>query len=97
MSFTLLPKDNFKDFEGPPRSLPRSRGHELEWLDACKSGKPAMSNFDYAGPIAQFGLLGDVVTLFDGKIEFDPLAIKIPNPAEANEALRRQYRQGWVL
>lgn len=97
MSFKLLPEDKFKDFEGPPRSLPRSRGHEREWLDACKSGTPAMSNFNYAGPLAQFVLLGNVATLFDGKIEFDPLATKVPDPAEANEALRREYRQGWVL
>jgi hypothetical protein len=56
-----------------------------------------MSNFDYAGPLAQFVLLGNVATLYDGKIEFDPLATRIPDPTEANEALRREYRQGWVL
>ncbi len=97
MSFSLLPEDRFKDFEGPARSLPRSRGHEREWLDACKGGPPAMSNFDYTGPLTQFVLLGNVATLFDQKIEFDPLAMKIVNIPEANEALRREYRQGWSL
>ena len=97
MSFTLLPKDKFKDFQGPPHSLPRSRGHEREWLDACKGGPAAMSNFDYAGPLTEFVLLGNVATLFEQKIEFDPLAMKIVNVAEANEALRREYRKGWSL
>jgi len=97
MSFSLLPEDRFKDFKGPERSLPRSRGHEREWLDACKGGPPAMSNFDYASPLTQFVLLGNVATLFDQKIEFDPLAMKIANIPEANEALRREYRQGWSL
>jgi len=96
-SFSLLPKDKFKDFEGPERSLPRSRGHEREWLDACKGGPPAMSNFDYACPLTEFVLLGNVATLFGHKIEFDPQALKIVNIAEANDALRREYRKGWSL
>jgi len=97
MSFSLLPKDKFKDFEGPERSLPRSRGHEREWLDACKGGPPAMSNFDYACPLTEFVLLGNVATLFGHTIEFDPQALKIVNIAEANDALRREYRKGWSL
>ena len=96
-SFTLLPEDKFKDFEGPAPSLPRSRGHEREWLDACKGGPPAMSNFDYTGPLTEFVLLGNVATQFEQKLEFDPLAMKIVNVAEANKALSREYRQGWPL
>jgi hypothetical protein len=30
-------------------------------------------------------------------LEFDPLACKITNHAEADAALRRQYRPGWSL
>jgi len=96
-SFTLLPEHKFKDFKGPSPSLPRSRGHEREWLDACKGGPPAMSNFNYAGPLTEFVLLGNVATLFGQRIEFDPQALKIVNIAEANEVLRRKYRQGWSL
>ncbi|MCK4292829.1 MAG: Gfo/Idh/MocA family oxidoreductase [Planctomycetes bacterium] len=96
-SYTLLPKDKFEGFEVPESSLPRSRGHEREWVDACKGGPAAMSNFDYAGPLAEFVLLGNVATQFEGKIEFDPAAMKIVNIAKANEALRREYRKGWSL
>jgi hypothetical protein len=96
-SFSLLPKDKFEDFQGPPHSLPRSRGHEREWFDACKGGKPAMSNFDYSGPLTQFVLLGNVATQFERKLEFDPLAMKIVNFAQANKALGREYRRGWSL
>ena len=97
MSFSLLPKDKFEDFEGPPRSLPRTNGHEREWLNACKGGPPAMSNFDYAGRLAEFVLLGNVATLVGETIEFDPVAMKIVNNAEADQALRHEYRQGWSL
>ena len=76
---TLLPKEKFKDFQGPAPSLPRSRGHEKEWLDACQGGPAAMSNFDYSGPLTEFVLLGNVATLFGKTIEYDPAAMKIVN------------------
>src|SRR5439155_4712946 len=33
--------------EGVPQTLPRSNGHHRDWLDACKGGQPAGSNFEY--------------------------------------------------
>jgi predicted dehydrogenase len=96
-SFTLLPEKDFKDFEGPPRTLPRSRGHEREWLDACKGGPTPMSNFNYADPLAEFVLLGNVATLVGEIIEFNPIEMKVLNNAQANAALGREYRQGWSL
>jgi len=95
--FNLLPEEQFKDFEGPEPWLPRSRGHEREWLDACRGGPPAMSNFDYAAPLCEFLLLGNVATQFEGPLEYDPLACKITNNAEADAALRREHRTGWEL
>jgi hypothetical protein len=97
MSFSLLLEDKFKDFDGPPRTLPRTNGHEREWLSACKGGPPTMSNFDYAGRLAEFVLLGNVATLVGEKIEFDPAEMKIVNNSEADQALRHEYRQGWSL
>ncbi|MEJ2701243.1 MAG: Gfo/Idh/MocA family oxidoreductase [Sedimentisphaerales bacterium] len=96
-SFTLLPEKDFKDFEGPPRTLPRSRGHEREWLDACKGGPTPMSNFNYADPLVEFVLLGNVATLVGEIIEFNPIEMKVLNNAQANAALGREYRQGWSL
>ena len=97
MSFSLLPEDKFTQFEEPPRTLPRTRGHENEWLEACKGGPAAMSNFNYADPLAEFVLLGNVATLVGEPIEFDPVEMKIANNAEADAALRYEYRRGWSL
>jgi len=47
--------------------------------------------------LAEFVLLGNVATLFEGKIEFDPVEMEIVNNAAANRALRREYREGWSL
>lgn len=94
---TLLPEEQFKDLEGPPESLPRSRGHEREWLEACKGGPAAMSNFDYSGPLTEFVLLGNVATLSGERIEYDPVRMRVTSSNKANDALRREYRDGWSL
>jgi len=96
-TFSLLPRDTFKDFKGPAPTLPRSPGHEREWLNAVKGGPAAMSNFDYGGPLAEFVLLGNVATLMGTPIEYDPLAAKVVNLPEADDALKRRYREGWSL
>lgn len=96
-SFTLLPEDQFKTPPDVARSLPRSRGHEQEWLDACRGGPAAMSSFDYGGPLSEFVLFGNVATQFKEKLEFDPVQMKVVNVAAANDALRREYRKGWEL
>ncbi len=96
-SFSLLPEDKFRDFQGPPRTLPRSGSHEREFTAACQGGPRPMSNFDYAGPLVEFLLLANVATQFGETLEFDPLACRITNHDEANAALSRPYRNGWTL
>lgn len=96
-TFTLLPEEKFKGLEMPAPVLPRARGHEREWFDACRGGPPALSNFDYAGPLAEFVLLGNIATQMPGKLEFDPQALKFVGNADADKLLRRECRQGWAL
>ncbi len=96
-NFVLLPQKEFEGFEGPPPTLPRTKGHHYEWLSACKGeGKP-MSSFDYAGCLTEFVLLGNVALFAGQPIEYEPTTGKIVNAPEANELLHRPYRQGWQL
>lgn len=96
-TYGLLPEGRFQELEKIPESLPRSPGHEREWLAACKGGPAAMSNFDYAGPLTEFLMLGNVATQFAGPIEFDPLTCRITNDPDADAALDYRYREGWSL
>src|SRR5262249_32085268 len=41
----LLPEKQFRDYNPPKPTLPRSPGHHAEWIRACKGGAAAMSNF----------------------------------------------------
>ncbi|MFH1718168.1 MAG: Gfo/Idh/MocA family oxidoreductase [Planctomycetota bacterium] len=102
--YTLLPESLRKEFGKPPKMLDRSPGHHIEWIQACKGGKPAGSNFDHAGPLAEAVLLGNVALrpsmkekLTRTKLLWDSKNFKITNMPEANEFLRCGYRDGWSL
>ncbi len=104
LEYTLLPESKRKEFGKPPKIIPRSPGHHQEWIDACKGGKPAGSNFDHAGPLAEAVLLGNVALrpeikekLTRTSLHWDGPAFKFTNMPEANKFLRRRYRKGWTL
>ena len=87
-----------------PKTIPRSADHYREWIAACKGGKAAGSNFDFAGPLAESVLLGNValrVQLRDDltlrKLLWDSAALKFTNLDEANRFIRNEYRAGWSL
>jgi predicted dehydrogenase len=101
---TIYPESAAKQAGQVPKSIPRSLGHYQEWIAACKGGKPAGSNFDWAGPLAESVLLGNValrvqlrenLTLY--KLLWDSTALKFTNLEEANRFVRREYRAGWSL
>jgi len=71
------------------------RNHHQEWLQACKGGPKALSNFDYAGSMTEAVLLGNVALRAGRKILWDSKALKVTNLPEANHFLRTEYRKGW--
>jgi predicted dehydrogenase len=86
-----------KDFEAPPKTIARSIGHYAEWIAACKGGAAAGSNFDYAGPLTEMVLLGNVALRTGRRIEWDSETMQVRNVPEAARLIRREYRAGWTL
>jgi hypothetical protein len=83
-----------------PQSIPRSPGHNQEWFQAMKEGKPelAYSNFDIAAYLTEIILLG-CVALRHGvgkRIDWDGPGAKAKN-ADVSRLTKRQYRAGWEL
>jgi hypothetical protein len=100
----LLPEARSKEYGKPPRVLPRSPGHHKEWINACKGGEPAGSNFDVAGPLTEVVLLGNVALrmgqqLYEKglKLYYDGPNMKVTNLPEANKYIQSEYREGWTL
>ncbi len=93
----LLPMSLAKEFPKPDKSIPRSVGHHRDWIDACKGGKPGGAHFDYAGPLTENVLLGNLAIRVGKKLEWDGPGMKCTNVPEANEFIRCAYRDGWAL
>ena len=96
-----------------------SFGHHRKWVDACKAGfnskehKNLTSSFDYAGPMTETVLMGNLAIRSymlrkpnnKGRLDFyarkkllwDGDNIKITNLDEANQFVGREYRKGWEI
>jgi hypothetical protein len=88
-------------------------GHYLQWVNACIAGygkKQLSSPFEYAGPLTETILMGNLALRawnikgpggkgWPGrkKLLWDAKNMKITNFDEANQFVRREYRNGWSL
>ncbi len=100
----IIPEKRRRAFDPPPKTIPRSPGHHREWLDACRGGTPAGSNFDWAGPLAEAVLLGNIALrrelrndIAKMRLRWDGEKMKVTNLPAANRFIRREYRAGWTL
>lgn len=75
-----------------------SQDHYHGWIDGCLSGKQPSDGFDYGGPLTEAVLLGNIAARYRGtKLMWDAAAMRITNHEEANQWLRREYRDGWEI
>jgi predicted dehydrogenase len=94
----LIPASKNAAYQRPARTLPRSRGHHEDWLEACKGGSPAGSNFNYGGPLTEVALLGVLALRFNGqKLEWNPQSMQVSNLPEANRYVAPACRGGWQV
>ena len=97
-NFFLLPETRFEKLDSPPpASLPRSKGHHQEFVDACKGRGQTFSSFSIGGPLTEIMQLANLAALVEGTLEYDIVSGKILNHDKADQLLHRKYRQGWVL
>ena len=93
----IIPESKMQEYTPPKPSIPRSVGHRQEWIEACKGVGSAQSNFEFAGPLTETVLLGNIALRTGKKLNWDPENMKITNVPEANAFLHRTYRQGWHM
>jgi len=106
------------DLKAPKNELPE-HGHHASWVEACKEGfgkskhKALTSSFDYAGPLTESILMGNLAIRsymlreersrgghqYPGRkrLLWDGANMKITNFEKANQFVRRAYRKGWTL
>jgi hypothetical protein len=94
---TILDEVRAKKFADLPRTLPRRAGTWGEWFEACRGGEPAGCNFDWAGPLTEFVLLGNLAIRTGKRIEYDDATMRISGNEDADAMLRETYHNGWSL
>ncbi len=85
------------EFQRPEPTIPRSKGHYRDWLDACKGGEKAGSHFEYGAKLTELALLGVASMRLGKRIEWDAEAMKAKDLPEADAILKESYRSGWEI
>jgi len=93
----IIPEPKMQAYNLPPETIPRVSEHRLDWIEACQGQDPASSNFDYAGPLTEVVLLGNVALRTGKKIYWDGPHMKATNAPEADEYIKPAFREGWGL
>ncbi len=98
MNYLLIPESKRKAYGQAPKVLPRSPGQYQEWINACRGGEPAGSDFArHSGLLTETPLLGNIAMRVGGKLMWDGPRLNITNDPSANQFLYREYRKGWIL
>jgi predicted dehydrogenase len=79
-----------------PKRHAKSPDHYKNWIESCKSGKMAGSDFSYGGPLTEIALLGLAAIRCKGeKLLWDAAAGRFKNSERANRMLKPVFREGW--
>jgi hypothetical protein len=79
-----------------PVTLPRTKGHMQEWLDACKGGPPTFQPFAVAACVAEPAMVGMVALRLGKPIEWDSDALKAKGMPEADRFIHLPLRTKWL-
>jgi predicted dehydrogenase len=108
----LLPTARTKEVKVPQTLARVPEGHYVQWVNACIAGygkKELSSSFDYAGPLTETILMGNLALrawniknekgAFIGrkKLLWDAENMKITNFDEANAFVKRDYKNNYSL
>ncbi len=93
----LLPLELHREYKRPAKTIPRVEGHHADWLQACRGGRPASSNFEYGARLVEFIMLGNVALRARRLLKWDGPGMRFTNAPEADRYLKETYRSGWEL
>ncbi|TSA55544.1 MAG: gfo/Idh/MocA family oxidoreductase [Planctomycetaceae bacterium] len=99
----LLPYERMREFSKnkPAQTLKRiETSHEGNWIEACKTGGKATSNFDYSGPLTEMVTMGNLAIRPENvgkKLLWDGENMRVTNDEGANDFVQMHYRDGWSL
>ena len=94
---TLFPKEKFADFQPPAPTYPPGVGHQRQWVEAIKAGKPEQCecNFVYAAPYMEsICVAANMHREAVDKVAWNPEAMKTDSDV-VNKHFKPEFRSGW--
>jgi predicted dehydrogenase len=79
-----------------PQTLPRSKGHGQEWLDACRGEGQVFSDFETGGKLTEIALAGVVGLRVGRSIQWNGEKMESPDAPEAARFVRTPCRPAWL-
>ncbi len=89
--------ETLDDIAEIPQSIPRSPGHQRNFLDAVKSRNQPESNLAYAREMALPMYLALISFRLKRKLKWNSLTEQFEGDHAANYLLSREYRTPWSL
>jgi len=93
----IIPEKRMQQYEQPAPTIPRSQGHHRDWINACKGGPPASSNFDNGARLTEIALLGIVALRTGTTIHWDGPNMTATNALRAEPFIHGHFRKGWAI
>ncbi len=93
----IIPETKMQEYKRPAKTIARSKGHHRDWLDACKGGPPASSNFNYSGPMTEVILLGNVALRAREKLAWNAEKMKATNSDKADQYIKPEFHNAWTI
>jgi predicted dehydrogenase len=93
----IIPEQKMRQYRQPPRTIPRSQGHHRDWIDACKGGPLASSNFEYGAHLTEIALLGVAALRTGETLHWDGPNMRVTNTPKAEPFIRGHFRKGWEI
>ena len=93
----VLPADGGEAPPAPKQTIRRVEDHYRDWLDACKGGPAALSNFDYATRLTEITLLGVLAIRAGQPLEWDHENARATNVPNLEPLIEGTYRKGWEV
>ncbi len=88
--------DNHEAAKAIPETIPRSKGHMDEWLDACRGQGKVFADFDFGGHLTEIGLAGIVALRLQREIPWDGPNMNVPGLPEADRYIRKEDRPKYL-
>jgi uncharacterized protein YuzE len=93
----IIPETKMKAYKRPAKTLPRSKGHHRNWIDACKNGGATVSNFEYGAKLTELILLGNLAIRAGKRIYWDAEQMKVKGMGQLDSIIREEYIAEWDL